>query len=135
MAYVSVAGIQIVRVADPGDISKERVLLRMEQSVDLVNYILLNAYSEENEVYDLNQHIFWFPSVVATQGEYVRLYTKSGNYTLTEGLFGGSRARFHNFYWGKKAAVWRASPIPGLPMFSNTAVVIRISNWIHKKVP
>lgn len=123
-----------MRVVDPGDISKERVILRMEQSVHLVNYVLLNAYSEGNDVYDLNANVFWFPSVVASQGDCVRLYTRPGSYTLTQGSYGGQPTRFHNFYWGKKDAVWVGSPMPGVPMSSNAVVVIRINNWIHKKI-
>lgn len=133
MAYVSVPGIEILKVAGAGDVSQERVILRMEESVNLINYVLLNAYSEGNDVSDLNDHVFWFPSVVASQGDYVRLYTRLGNYTLTQGKFGESPARFHNFFWGKNAAVWGGSPMPGL-LSSNAVVVLRISNWIHKKI-
>ena len=35
MAYVSVPGIEILKVAGAGDVSQERVILRMEESVEL----------------------------------------------------------------------------------------------------
>ena len=133
MAYVSVPGIEIVKVAGAGDVSQERVVLRMEESVDLINYVLLNAFSQGSDVSDLNEHVFWFPSVVASQGDYVRLYTRAGEYTLTKGRFGENPARFHNFYWGKDASVWGESPMHSL-LSSNAVVLLRISNWIHKKI-
>lgn len=128
MVYVSIAGLDVVKVADPGNLRSERVILRVAENTSLIHYVLINssAADESGEVYDMNQHVFWFPDVVANQGDYVRLYSRVGEFNTQPGTFAERPAIFHNFYWGKNHAVWVAA--------SNAVVVFRVQNWISKKI-
>jgi hypothetical protein len=128
LAYVSTAGLEIIKVADAGDLQKERVILRMAESTTLINFVLINsnAADDAGQVSDLNEHVFWFPDTVVNQGDYVRLYSRAGLFTTQQATYAGKPATFHNFYWAKENAVWN--------LLSNAVVVFRVQNWLSKKV-
>lgn len=128
MVYVTVPGLDILKVADAGNLQKERVILRMAESTSLINFALINANATDDsgQVIDLNEHVFWFPDVVVNQGDYVRLYSKEGEIKSQQGTYEGRPATFHNFYWGKQNVVWGYR--------SNAVVLFRVQNWVSKKV-
>jgi hypothetical protein len=128
LPYVSVAGLEIIKVVDAGNLQTERVILRMAESASLINFVLINsnAADDSGQVVDLNEFVFWFPDTMANQGDYVRLYSKAGRINTQQGTYDGRPAVFHNFFWAKGNAVWNQE--------SNAVVVIRVQNWLSKKV-
>lgn len=128
LAYVSIAGLEVIKVVDAGNLQKERVILRMAESTSLINFVLINsnAPDDSGQVVDLNEHVFWFPDKVANQGDYVRLYSKAGQETVQQGTYDAKPTRFHNFFWAKRSAVWNRE--------SNAVVIFRVQNWLSKKV-
>jgi hypothetical protein len=128
LVYVSVAGLEIIKVADAGNLQKERVLLRMGESASLINFVLINsnATDDSGQVIDLNDRVFWFPDTVVNQGDYVRLYSKAGDFSTQPGTYQGKPTTYHNFYWGLERSIW------GGP--SNAVVVFRVQNWVAHKV-
>jgi hypothetical protein len=119
MAY---RALSVLGIRDAGDIDRERVVLRVDKPVDLLEYLVLNAASSHPaRIRDLNQHVFWFPSHEVKPGEFVRLYSRTGVQLTRLGSYGRSQARYHDFFWGKSTPVW----MPG----SNAAVLIEIAGW------
>jgi hypothetical protein len=128
LTYVSIAGLEIIKIADAGDLQNERVILRMAESISLINFVLINARATDDsgDVFDRNEHVFWFPDTIANQGDYIRLYSRAGKTGTQEGTSEARPATFHNFFWAKKHTVWDRE--------SNTVIVFRVQNWLSKKV-
>lgn len=119
--------LELLYVARKGDLAEERVVIKATAKVDLSNFILVNAYTDDQGYYDLNDKIFWFPSKIVNPGEYVRLFTKTGKATVTEGKFQEQPAKFHDFYWGQKSPVWAAER-------SNAVLLVQVQKWVGKKI-
>jgi hypothetical protein len=116
------AGLQLVRVRDAGQLDTERVILRAEDALELVEYLVLNAHhSGEKSITDLNRDVYWFPIHQVMAGEYVRLYTRSGVNGMRKGAFGERPAVFHDFFWGKDRPIWGGK--------ATAAIVIEIASW------
>jgi hypothetical protein len=128
LVYVSVAGLEIIKVADAGNLQKERVIMRMGESASLINFLLINSNSagDSGQVRDLNDHVFWFPDKVVSQGDYVRLYTRAGEVSTQAAMYQGKPATFHNLFWRKKNPVWGGT--------SNAVVIFRVQTWVAQKV-
>jgi len=117
----------VIDVRDPGDIGKERLLMKATSDVDLSEFIIVPANrSGPSGIMNYNRLLFWFPKRYVYGGEYIRLYTRAGGYNVVEGRFGKEMATFHNFYWGLPRSIWTG--------FADTTAVIRISTWISKQV-
>lgn len=120
-------GLEILYVGDKGNLDQERVILKANAQLDLIGYILINSFSEDGQTcYDLNDKAFWFPKKIVNAGEYIRVYTKSGNNQTVQSTFNKEPATFHDFYWGLKSPIWLDK--------SNAVVMLQIQNWHIKKV-
>ena len=125
--YQNLAPLAIVDVRDAGDLTKERLLMKATSDIDISEFIVIPANrSGENVIMNYNRLHFWFPKRFIANGEYVRLYTRSGGYNVTVGNFRQEIATFHNFYWNLNGSVWQA--------YADTAAIVRISTWMSKQV-
>ncbi len=114
--------LKIIKIRDAGTLASERVVLRADKAVDLIEYLVLNAMSvAPKAVRDLNQHVFWFPRYDVAAGDFVRLYSRSGKRQVRDGTYGDESARYHDFFWGKSTPVWTAT--------SNAVVLVELAEW------
>ena len=112
----------LVGIRDANEIASERVVLRVVKPANLIEYLILNAGSRKPDaIRDLNQHVYWFPKFDVKEGDFVRLYTRSGRDLTRDGKYGDDKARYHDFFWGKDEPVWRGT--------SNAVVLVELAEW------
>ena len=80
--------VQIQYVVDRGDLSRERLVMRVRQDVDIGDFMLVRTGFEEDEV---------------TTDVLVVVYSKRGR-NKRKGLDDGHKAHF--FYWGQDSPLW-----------------------------
>jgi hypothetical protein len=116
--------LELIDIRGSGTLDRERVVMRAVKSLDLRWFVVMAARRSESGGIALPPKLaYWFPDGHTVQaGEYVRLYTKAGRYEKREGTFDGVPAVFHDFHWGRSAAVWDSSG-------TNAAVVLRVQDW------
>ena len=93
----------IKSIADKGNNSKERLVLRVASDTDVGDYLVIQAGFQNGEVTIGAYHTYWFPYKDVSQGDLVVLYTKSGK--DNEKLLKSGR-KAHFFYWGLDSAIW-----------------------------
>lgn len=118
-----VGALEIIGIRDAGNLDRERLLLRVLEPVKLENYVVVNVKSTNGDKLTiLNDKVFWFPSVLANPGEFIRLYTKSGSYKKDTGKYGESPTVFHDFYWKLTVPVWDS-------VKSNAITIFKVNTW------
>ena len=90
--------VQIQYVADRGDLSRERLVMRVRQDVDIGDFMLVRTGFEEDEVTTDVSNALWFPYERLRAGDLVVVYSKRGG-SKRKRLDDGHKAHF--FYWGK----------------------------------
>lgn len=95
--------LKITSIADRGNPEKERIVMRAMSTLDVGLYALVEAGYADSSVNTFTKDVFWFPDKKIDEGDYVVLYTKSGN-DSEKRLESGRRSHF--FYWGKPSAKW-----------------------------
>lgn len=104
MAFVQVNSLRILSVAAKGDLEHERVVLKVINEIDLVNYLVLDStYNIDGTISEKNRHVFWFPYWSVSAGDYVLLYTKKGT---ARTIVDKDSKTIHVFYWGLGRTVW-----------------------------
>lgn len=114
----------IRRVADVGNLSKERLVLYAESDVDVGSFILCRSTAlGEGEVSSKLRNTFWLPDLAVSAGDLVIVYTKSGkNSTRTNS--DGSRSHF--LYRGLTSPLWDEDMA--------CAVLFEMDDWALKRV-
>jgi hypothetical protein len=113
--------LEIQSVADKGNFSKERLILRAKAVADIGDYVLIQAGYSDGGVNTSIHNTYWFPYKDIGIGDLVVLYTKSGKENEKE-LKGGRKAHF--FYWGLDREIWS---------FNNKApVLMHAPEWTSK---
>lgn len=95
--------VQIQYVADRGDLSSERLVMRVRQDVDIGNFMLLRTGFEDDEVTTEVSNAFWFPDKRLRAGDLVVVYSKRGRDKRRQ-IDNGRRAYF--FYWDQDSSLW-----------------------------
>lgn len=95
--------VQIQYVADPGDLSSERLVMRVRQDVDIGDFMLVRTGFEEDEVTTNVSNAFWFPYKRLRAGDLVVVYSKQGR-DRQKRLDDGKEAHF--FYWDQGSSLW-----------------------------
>lgn len=95
--------LDIVRVADKGNLDKERLLLKAISTTEVGNYLLLPAGVQGDRLTTPARNPYWFPDKQIEGGDLVVVYTKEGgdNDSLME-----DGRKVHFFYWGLDDPVW-----------------------------
>jgi len=97
---------EIRRIADPGDLDDERVVLKALGPGELGDFALFAARRSQDPGKVLSGRIrsaYWFPNRQLKTGDLAVLYTKSGRQSEKK-LEGGSKTYF--FYWGLEEPIW-----------------------------
>ena len=95
--------VQIQSVADRGDLSRERLVMRVRQDVDIGDFILIRTGFEDDEVTTDVSNAFWFPYQRLRAGDLVVVYSKQG-IDRRKQLDDGHKAYF--FYWHQDSSLW-----------------------------
>jgi hypothetical protein len=115
---------EISSFADPGDLNKERVVLKATEDIDIGRFVLLRSKTNaEGHPISGSKDAYWFPDKTITRGDLVVVYTKAGT-SSTKTLNSGGTAHF--YYWHKKTAFWG-------PTEKNVAVLMEAPLWSSKK--
>ncbi|WP_429124128.1 hypothetical protein [Aeromonas allosaccharophila] len=94
--------LKITAIRDKGDLSKERIVMKVESNCDVGEYILIQSGRNNGSVTNKVSNSFWFPDKDVHVGDFVVLYTKSGK--AKDKAFNDATSHF--FYWGKEAPIW-----------------------------
>lgn len=115
--------IEIRKVADYNDHSKERLILDVNESTDIGDYLVLDTtYTRDGKISNHVRHPYWFPDQKVKKGDRVVLYTRTGT-NSTNPQADGSTVYF--YYWGLKSSVWNDT--------GDCAVLLHVDEWSHKK--
>lgn len=116
--------IEIRYVRDPGELSKERVILRVTADDDIGRYILFDTtYYDDGTVSNAIRHSLWFPDKSVKGGDLVIAYTKAGTNSERKNENGSIS---HFFYMGLGRTIWNES--------SDGVVLVEAKTWQVKKV-
>ena len=108
----------ITDVKDAGDLSKERIVMKVVSATDIGRFAIFEAGTQDNTITTGVVDIFWFPNAEVDSGDFVVLYTKSGS-EKTKGISGGRNTHF--FYWGADKAKWESRDV--------APVLVYTSDW------
>jgi hypothetical protein len=112
--------LEISSFANPGDLSRERIVLRVSGDIDVGDYAVFSSgVTRAGEPTSGRKAAYWFPDGEVKAGDLVVLYTKKGT-SSAKSLDKGQRTA-HFFYWGKETALWGNS--------EHCAVVLLIDEW------
>lgn len=110
--------LQIRSIAAPGDIEKERLVLKATSDADVGDYaVLWSGISTSGGPTSGRKRAYWFPDVIVRAGDTVVLYTKKGE-RGKKALDSGGTAHF--FYWGNETPLWDEN---------HCAVLLLVSEW------
>lgn len=120
--------IEIIGVRDSGNFDQERLLLKAKQNIDIGNFLVLTGMlADDKSVIPDRNDVYWFPDTTVAEGEFIRLYSKSGTNGKVAGKYGNNPATYHNFYWDKTSPVWTEK--------HNAAILLTLQEWVmHKNV-
>lgn len=109
----------IREIKSPGDLSKERVVVRVRDAADVGDYLLFTARASEKGIYSGQGLGFWLENHDVNKGDTVVIYTKEGEYKTKAGPDGRTS---HFIYLGRNASLWNQP--------DKAAVLFEVgSNW------
>ena len=95
--------IKIHRVADMGNLTRERLVLRVRKDADIGDFMLIRTgYREQGVTVNVTNSL-WFPYQEVAEGDLVVVYSKSGRNKQRARDDGGT---VHFFYWGQRSPLW-----------------------------
>jgi hypothetical protein len=94
----------ISAIRDAGILNKERIVMRVNQDLDIGDFALLRTgYNNgTSEVTTRVYNALWFPNKMLKRGDFVVVYTKRGRSSQKE--FDDHLSHF--FYWGENSSLW-----------------------------
>jgi hypothetical protein len=110
--------VRIEKITENGDLSRERLVLRVLRDTDVGKFVIFQARFDEDGPTTGVDEVFWFPDKPLHAGDLIVLYTKAG--IQSEKIIAGG-ATTHFFYWGRSETLWD-SPDHG-------AVVVEANDW------
>lgn len=115
--------LSISKIADRGDISNERVLIKVDSTADLSSFLLASSsYVSADAIEARARNGYWFGSVDVDAGDLVVVYTKDGRVSKRPGK---SRGTVHFFYRGLTKAQYSEA--------SSCAVLFELQDWEASK--
>lgn len=96
---------KISAIADQGNLEKERVVLRVQEDLDLTYYALFRCIRGANDIVRGGDipNVWWWSARKVKAGDYIVLYSKDGK--RSEKINGdGSTSYF--YYWGQSTPIW-----------------------------
>ena len=95
--------VQIQSVADRGNLSRERLVMRVRQNVDIGDFVLIRTGFEHDEVTTDVSNVIWFPYQRLRAGDLVVVYSKRGIDGWKQLDNGHRECRFH---WRQDSPLW-----------------------------
>ena len=112
---------EILSVADRGNIGKERLLLEVRADTDIGDYVVLQSGFSEDSVTTNIYHAFWPPYKLVRAGDLIVIYTTSGKDNRKK-LDNGKSAHF--YYWGLEKPIWSTT--------GRAPIVLHAPKWTSK---
>lgn len=94
--------VNITAIREPGNLKKERVVIRVESACNIGEFILLQTGFQDGSINTGVYETLWFPDKLVRAGDYVVVYTKLG--MESEKPFNDVTSHF--FYIGKSEPIW-----------------------------
>ena len=113
--------VQIRSVEDKGNVSLERIVLRVEREVDIGDFMLVRTAFVGGNVTTEVMNTFWFPDMLVNGGDIVVVYSKSGRYRKKQI---GDNRQAHFFYWGQESPLWDDADV--------APVLLYAPEWVSK---
>ena len=107
--------VKIQYVADPGELKRERLVLRARSDADIGDFMLVRTGFLDDEVTTDVKDSFWFPYRRLAAKDIVVLYSKSGRMHQIP-LEGGETAHF--FYWGRNEPLWGSDDVAPVLLYA-----------------
>ncbi len=96
--------IKLQQIIDNGKHSDERIVLKALTTVNLANYMILDAtYLPDGKLSNKARHVYWFKSKIVNANDTIVLYTKNGQPSETKNTNGSTS---HFLFWGLDSSVW-----------------------------
>ncbi|HEY6448983.1 MAG TPA: hypothetical protein VIY53_21190 [Acidobacteriaceae bacterium] len=110
--------------ADPGDISRERIILKALSDLDVGDYAVLKSgvAARGRSPSAGRKSAYWFPDRDIKAGDVVVLYTKKGS-SGSKPIDEGQTAYF--FYWGRDEPLWTDD--------RSGAVLLEVAGWQFRR--
>jgi len=116
--------LEIRSFADPGDIQKERLILKASSDTDVGDYAVLRSLIGSSDgPTSGRKRAYWFPDTDVKAGDLVVLYTKKGSLSKKPLVGGGGTVHF--FYWGSDIPLWDEN---------HCAVLLFASEWDFRRL-
>lgn len=111
--------IKVSSIADPGDLAKERLVLKVLEPADLVRFVISDTtYIDRDHISNELRHIFWFPPQSVSPSDQVVVYTKAGTNSSRREPNGTTT---YFYYWNLARTVWNQA--------QDCAVVFELADW------
>lgn len=102
----------VVKIIEPGNLDKERVVIRFTSASDVGEYLFLRTGRSGDGVDTSVSRTYWFPDKEVSKGDLVVLYSKRG--AQNERDIG--KNKYHFFYWGSGESLWDDEASAGVLM-------------------
>lgn len=109
--------VNITAIREPGNLEKERIVIRVESACDIGQFVLLQTGFEGEVVNTGVYETFWFPDKPVRAGDYIVVYTKNGKFS--EKPFNDATSHF--FYMGNSQPIWHKK--------NRSAVLMHAPEW------
>jgi hypothetical protein len=104
--------LQFLRIANAGELERERVVLRATADVDIGRYVLFSCFAEDKVALSGPiKKAFWFEDKKIKSGDLVVLYSKDGSESEKVTNTG---AVSYFYYWESTTPIWTRGSIPVL---------------------
>jgi hypothetical protein len=115
---------EISEIADPGNLEKERVILKAKSDGDIGRFAILAGVPRPKGLIASGsiQHAYWFLDQQIKAEDFAVLYTKSGKRSQKT-TAGGSTSHF--YYWDLKSPIWN----------TYRAALVNTATWQYSKTP
>lgn len=112
--------LKIVDVVDRGYGGKERITIRVNLHCDLGHYWLgAGVKQSQNEIFPLNDNLFWFGRGLVQPGDWIFLYTGIG--TPQTNKIPGQTGHIYTLHWQKQNVLFKSDQV--FPYLINATVV------------
>lgn len=111
--------LRIEGIRQPGDLSRERIVLRADSDTDIGRYLILSARASNGKTLAGRiPNCYWFPDREIKAGDFVVLYSKAGTRNVKENDSGNAS---YFFYWGLDETLWDDDAL--------SPVLMRVAIW------
>ena len=115
--------LEIVKVQNQGDASKEWVQFRVTSDCSLSHYILTDTtYIDEKTISNKLRHLYWgWTGKSVKKNDHIFVITGTG----TNSAKTNDGVTTHYFYWNLKEPVWNNT--------GDTALLLHLNDWATKR--